>query len=158
MKHLSLFLAAFASFALVSCGQGDILFADKAVVNLSPVEGNPSVGYMELHGGRQEVDLLGVTSDDAVRLEMHETVEEDGVARMQPLKKINVPPGATVKMEPGGKHVMLWGISESAIRKGLLPLVLIYSNDDRILVQAVIKKPTSAGTVKPEIAKESDTE
>jgi len=142
MKYLS---AAIAALLLMSCGQGDVLRADNARVKLSPVEGNPSVGYMDLHGGRIEVDLVSVTSDDVIRMEMHETVEEGGVSRMQPLKSINILPGAKVKMEPGGKHLMLWGVSESAIERGLMELKLIYSNDDRILIDAVIEKPTPAG-------------
>ena len=117
MKHISLVFTIFASFLLASCGQGDILYADNARVKISPVEGNPSVGYMDLHGGRIEVDLVSVTSDDVIRMEMHETVEEDGVAMMRPVKSINILPGETVKMEPGGKHLMIWGVSESAIKK-----------------------------------------
>ncbi|GAB5488037.1 MAG: hypothetical protein Pars2KO_16070 [Parasphingorhabdus sp.] len=132
--------------------------ADNAVVKVSPVEGNPSVAYMDLHGGRIEVDLVGVTSDDVVRLEMHETTEEDGMAMMKPMKSVNILPGAKVKMEPGGKHLMLWGVSETAIKRGSLQFKLIYSNDDRILIDARIEKPTPAGTEATEAGEESDAE
>lgn len=133
-------LAASASLLLASCGQGDILFADKAVVNLSPVEGNPSAGYMDLHGGRVDVELVGVTSDDVLRMEMHETTEKDGMMSMAQLKSIPVPAGKTVKMEPGGKHLMIWGVGDYSKQRGLLKMILIYSNDDRIEIDAVIKK------------------
>lgn len=133
-------LAASASLLLASCGQGDILFADKAVVNLSPVEGNPSAGYMDLHGGRVDVELVGVTSDDVLRMEMHETIEKDGMMSMAQLKSIPVPAGKTVKMEPGGKHLMIWGVGDYSKQRGLLKMILIYSNDDRIEIDAVIKK------------------
>lgn len=156
LKQISISFAAAATLVLAACGQGDILRADNAVVKVSPVEGNPSVAYMDLHGGRIEVDLVSVTSDDVVRMEMHETTEEDGVAKMRPLKSINILPGAKVKMEPGGKHLMLWGVSESAIERGKLEFKLIYSNDDRILIDAMIEKPTPAGTKSAE--PESGTE
>lgn len=133
-------LAASASLLLASCGQGDILFADKAVVNLSPVEGNPSAGYMDLHGGRVDVELVGVTSDDVLRMEMHETTEKDGMMSMAQLESIPVPAGKTVKMEPGGKHLMIWGVGDYSKQRGLLKMILIYSNDDRIEIDAVIKK------------------
>lgn len=158
LKQLSIAFAAAASFALASCGQGDVLRADNAVVKISPVEGNPSVAYMDLHGGRVEVDLVSVTSDDVVRMEMHETTEEDGMAMMRPVKSINILPGAKVKMEPGGKHLMLWGVSEGAIKRGKLEFKLIYSNDDRILVDAIIEKPVAAGTETDEGAAEGNTE
>ncbi|MEH6702457.1 copper chaperone PCu(A)C [Parasphingorhabdus sp.] len=140
MNKISIMLAASASLLLASCGQGDILFADKAVVNLSPVEGNPSAGYMDLHGGRVDVELVGVTSDDVLRMEMHETTEKDGMMSMAQLKSIPVPAGKTVKMEPGGKHLMIWGVGDYSKQRGLLKMILIYSNDDRIEIDAVIKK------------------
>lgn len=144
MNKISIILAASASFLLASCGQGDVLYADKAVVNLSPVEGNPSAGYMNLHGGRIDVELVGVTSDDVLRMEMHETVEKDGMASMAKLKSIPVPAGKTVKLEPGGKHLMIWGVGEGSINRGLLTMTLIYSNDDRIEINAVVKKAGEA--------------
>lgn len=140
MNKISIMLAASATFMLASCGQGDVLYADKAVVNLSPVDGNPSAGYMDLHGGRVDVELVGVTSDDVLRMEMHETTEEDGMMSMAKLKSIPVPAGKTVKLEPGGKHLMIWGIGNGSKKRGLLNMILIYSNDDRIEINAVIKK------------------
>lgn len=144
MNKISIMLAASASLLLASCGQGDVLHADKAVVNLSPVDGNPSAGYMNLHGGRVDVALVGVTSDDVLRMEMHETTEESGMTSMAKLKSIPVPAGKTVKLEPGGKHLMIWGIGEGSKKRGLLTMTLIYSNDDRIEINAVIKKPGEA--------------
>ena len=44
MNKISIMLAASATFMLASSGQGDVLYADKAVVNLSPVDGIPSAG------------------------------------------------------------------------------------------------------------------
>ena len=140
MNKISIMLAASASILLSSCGQEDVLYADKAVVNLSPVEGNPSAGYMSLHGGRTDVALVGVTSDDVLRMEMHETVDKNGMASMNKLKSIPVPAGKTVKLEPGGKHLMIWGVGEGSKQRGLLKVTLIYSNDDRIEIDAVVKK------------------
>ncbi len=140
MNRFSTILAASASLIVASCGQGDILYADNAVVNLSPVEGNPSAGYMDLHGGRVDVALVDVVSDDVLRMEMHETVEENGMASMNMLKSIPVPAGETVKLEPGGKHLMIWGVGEGPKKRGLLTMTLIYSNNDRIEIDAVIRK------------------
>ena len=144
MKPLSIFSALTASVFLASCGQGDVLFADNAVINLSSVEGNPASGYMDLHGGRLDVELVGITSDDVLRMEMHETVEENGMATMKPIKSVKIRRGKTVKFEPGGKHLMVWGVGGGSIKRGLLDMTLIYSNDDRIKIQAVVKKPGGA--------------
>ena len=148
MHRISLMLAASASLLVASCGQGDVLHADEAVVNLSPVEGNPSAGYMKLHGGRVDVTLVGVTSDDVLRMEMHETTEKDGMASMNMLKEIPVPAGETVALEPGGKHLMIWGVGAGSKQRGLLKMTLIFSNDDRIEIDAAIRNPGEAAPAK----------
>jgi len=140
MRVVSSIFAALAALTLASCGQGDVLYVDKVVINVSPVEGNPSSGYLELHGGRLDVALVSVISDDVLRIEMHETVEADGVATMQPIKSAPVPRGETVKFIPGGKHLMVWGVGAGSVKRGTLPMIFIFSNDDRIVVDAVVKK------------------
>lgn len=139
-RVFSSFFAALAALFLASCGQGDVLYVDKVVINISPVEGNPSSGYLELHGGRLDVALVGVVSDDVLRIEMHETAETGGVATMRPITKASVPRGETVKFEPSGKHLMIWGVGAGSLKRGTLPMTFIFSNDDRIVVDAIVKK------------------
>ncbi len=139
-KHLSIFFAGLAAVFLTSCGQGDVLLVKDVVVNLSPVEGNPSAGYATIEGGPEDVSLVSVTADDVMRMEMHETVEENGMAMMKTLDNVPVPAGETVKFEPGGKHLMIWGVGGGSVAQGSLRMIFIFSNDDRIQVDATIKK------------------
>ncbi len=143
-KHLSIFFAGLAAVFLTSCGQGDVLLVKDVVVNLSPVEGNPSAGYATIEGGPDDVSLVSVTADDVMRMEMHETVEENGMAMMKSLDKVPVPAGETVKFEPGGKHLMIWGVGGGSVAQGSLRMIFIFSNDDRIQVDAIIKKAGAA--------------
>ncbi len=146
-KYVSIFFASFAAIFLASCGQGDVLLVKDVVVNLSPVEGNPSSGYATIKGGPTDVTLVSVTADDVMRMEMHETVEEDGMAKMQNLKNALIPAGGTVKFEPGGKHLMIWGVGGGSVAQGTLKMIFIFSNDDRIEVNAVIRKIGAADSL-----------
>lgn len=139
-KQLSIFFASLAAVFLASCGQGDVLLVKDVVVNLSPVDGNPSSGYATIQGAPKDVTLVSVTADDVMRMEMHETVEEDGMTKMQNLEKALIPAGGTVKFEPGGKHLMIWGIGGGSVAQGTLKMLFIFSNDDRIEVNAIIRK------------------
>lgn len=47
------------------------------------------------------------------QVEMHQTETVDGVSRMRPLESLIVPPGQTVTLAPGGKHLMLHGFDPS---------------------------------------------
>ncbi|MEP3227077.1 MAG: copper chaperone PCu(A)C [Parasphingorhabdus sp.] len=139
-KQLSIFFAGLVAVFLASCGQGDVLLVKDVVVNISPVEGNPSSGYATILGGPDDVTLVGVTSDDVMRMEIHETTDDNGVASMQPVDKVAIPAGGTVKLEPGGKHLMIWGVGGGSVAQGSLRMLFIFSNDDRIEVNAVIKQ------------------
>ena len=64
--------------------------------------------YLELSNpGTVAQTITAVTSPQYAQVEMHETVVEGGVARMRPLHEFVVAPGASMRFEPGGKHIML---------------------------------------------------
>lgn len=66
-------------------------------------------GYLTIVNTGAESDrLLGGSTPVAERLEIHESSIVDGVARMRPAKDgIEIAPGATVSLQPGGAHLML---------------------------------------------------
>lgn len=55
--------------------------------------------------------LVGASADRSGHAMIHRTVVEDGMARMRHVGAVEVPPGASVRFEPGGLHVMLTGVS-----------------------------------------------
>lgn len=74
-----------------------------------PPPGAPSVaGYLEVRNDGDTADrLLGATAAFAERVELHESRVEDDVVSMRPLGDgIALPPGQTVRLAPGGMHLM----------------------------------------------------
>lgn len=105
-KHV-LFVAA---FLLGACG-GEIqapLVATEIEV-LTPVSGNPmSAGYMLLSNNSDApIEITSVSSPQFASVELHETRDENGIARMRPIEALSIEPGQAVRLEPGGKHLML---------------------------------------------------
>ena len=70
----------------------------------APVAG----GYVSITNNGTEPDrLVGGSSPVAERIEMHVSTLEDGVARMRPaVDGIEIAPGETVELKPGGTHIM----------------------------------------------------
>ena len=104
----------------------------------------PAAGYFTVEGGSAPVDLVAVTSDLAQRVEMHQTVKEDGLTTMKTLVRAPVPVQGKLEFKPGGNHLMVWNINGAAVRAGRLPMVFIFSNNDRILFDLSIRKPEAA--------------
>ena len=67
-----------------------------------------TAGYLSLtNNTSQLITIARVTSPQFGSVEMHESVVEDGIARMYPLGELTILAGKTVQFEPGGKHLML---------------------------------------------------
>ena len=65
-------------------------------------------GYLTLTNNSEEtITITRVSSPNHESVALHESVVEDGVARMRPLEKIEMRAGTSAILEPGGKHLML---------------------------------------------------
>jgi periplasmic copper chaperone A len=150
-KRLLATAAALSAAAFLSaCADPRPLNVVNAWVRLSPNPDSPSAGYFTVRGGPQPVELLAVTTDAALRLEMHESKMAGGRMTMAPLKTVAIPAQQDVAFAPGGRHLMLWGLNSGAVKAGKITLTFIFSNGDRILADAAIRKagedaPKAAG-------------
>ena len=79
-------------------------------VELTPPRGGMgmSAGYLVVsNNSNADVSITRVDSPQYGSVEIHESTLVDGVARMRPIKALDVPAGTTVTLERGGKHLML---------------------------------------------------
>ena len=107
-----------------------------AVVRLAAVEGRPSAGYFTLHGGKAPDRLESISSPRAATIELHESMEHDGMMKMAPLTGVDVPAGSEVAFKPGGNHAMLFGV-DPAVKPGTtLPLHLTFQSGTTLDTEA----------------------
>jgi|TARA_B100000315_G_scaffold82130_1_gene75289 hypothetical protein len=78
----------------------------------TPLPGqDKSVGYARLHNHTSEAVTLVAAHSEGVRaIEFHTTIYDGDVVRMQRLKDISIPAGGEAVFEPGGAHLMLFGM------------------------------------------------
>ncbi|MXQ13492.1 DUF1775 domain-containing protein [Microvirga makkahensis] len=71
-------------------------------------------GYLRITNTGQEADrLIGGSFPGASRVEAHEMAMEGDIMRMRPVQGgIEIKPGATVDLKPGGHHLMLMDLKE----------------------------------------------
>lgn len=84
------------------------LVADEVEITRPMPGRHMSAGYLVLTNNTDEpIRITGATSPQFGRVEIHETTLEDGVARMRRLEELVVPARQSVRLERGGKHLML---------------------------------------------------
>lgn len=90
----------------------------------APVGGQKTVSaYVELTSER-EAALVAAASPAAGRVEMHTMSMDAGVMRMRAVSRIDLPAGQTVKLAPGGVHLMLFDLKRPLKAGEKVPLML----------------------------------
>lgn len=99
---------------LGGCGEQDLRIYEAQV--RAPVLGmDRTVGYLVLENRSDDhMTLIGATARGVRAIEMHTTrvSEKTGMMQMRPLETVSIAPGAIVRFEAGGRHLMLLGVSE----------------------------------------------
>lgn len=101
-----------------------------------------SAAYLTLinHGSAAD-RLLSVESDIAEVLEIHESLVQNDIMTMRTVPFIEIPPGQTVALKPGGLHIMLIGIKTPLNPGDKVTLRLLFEKAGAIAVQAEVRSP-----------------
>lgn len=107
-----------------------------------PMAGTGGV-YMRLVNKGDEADrLVGGTTDVAQVVEVHETVVENDVMRMQMLAGgLEVPPRGEVLLKPGSYHVMLVGLQRDLKVGDTFTLELEFEKSAPLTVNPEVREP-----------------
>jgi len=103
-----------------------------------------AAAYMTLRNtGKASITVAGVESPVAGHAMIHETKLEGGQSKMRPHEQLVIAPGATVKLQPGGLHVMMHDLKQPLTVGGKVPLVIQLSGGGTVAATAVVR-PLSA--------------
>jgi hypothetical protein len=107
MKPVTLMILLASLIAGCSVERAPLVATD--IVVSRPMPGTTmSAGYLSLtNNTTQAIRITRVSSPEFASVAMHESVLEDGMARMFPLGEVTILPGKTVEFARGGKHLML---------------------------------------------------
>lgn len=91
------------------------------------------------NGGTAADSLISARSDVAKTVELHTHLQQGDVMRMAAVDKIDVAPGQTVALAPGGLHVMLIGLKQPLTEGASFPLELTFANAGKVVVTVDVK-------------------
>jgi copper(I)-binding protein len=99
-----------------------------------------SAAYMTLETTGDAPDRLIATSSPlAAKAELHAHIMDGGIARMRPVEAVEVAPGAPAVLEPGGLHIMLFGLRQKLAPGDSVPLTLIFEQAGEVTVEAPVR-------------------
>ena len=124
--------AAMLLSAATGHAQGKLSVYD-AWIRAAPPDARTLAGYATLtNTGDAALSILTVQSDAFRQSSIHETIIDHGVAKMHELPRIDLAPGATIAMKPGGTHLMLME-PRHPIRVGdKVPMVFLLTDGTRV--------------------------
>jgi copper(I)-binding protein len=91
-------------------------------------------GYLTIENKGSAPDrLVGISADIAGKVEVHEMAMNNGVMTMRPLDKgLTIDPGKTVKLAPGGYHLMMFDLKSPLKQGDKVPVTLEFEKAGKV--------------------------
>jgi len=106
----------------------------------APVAGGTGAAFLTLFNGSDDEErLLGASSPAAATVELHETINDNGVMRMRPQPEgFVIPPRGVLRLAPGGKHLMLMGLAAPLAAGDTVELTLQFAQAGEQVIQVPV--------------------
>jgi periplasmic copper chaperone A len=107
-------------------------------------------GYLTVENKGSAPDrLIGGTAEIAGKIELHEMATSNSVMKMRPLDKgLAIEPGKTVKLAPGGSHLMLFDLKSPLKQGEKVPVTLEFEKAGKVKLSLEVQSigaPAPAG-------------
>jgi len=66
-----------------------------------------------MNHGSDTVTIVNITSTTGTEAQMHDVIADGDQRKMMQLKSVDIAPGESLAFEPGGRHIMLLGITDA---------------------------------------------
>ncbi len=95
--------------------------------------------YMTIENKGKEADrLVSGSSPTAGMVQIHEMKMDGGTMQMREIDGLDLKPGATVELKPGGYHVMLMDLKKPLKEGETVPLTLKFEKAGSIDIKAAV--------------------
>lgn len=119
------------------------LVVEQGWVRTPPPGAPTAAGYVAIRNGSAQADrLIGVETTAAAKAELHDMTIDGGVMRMRRIEGgIDLPAGGVLKLEPGGRHIMLFGPKAEVREGGGVGLTLVFQKAGKLALTLPVHAP-----------------
>lgn len=97
-----------------------------------------TAAYLRVDNPTDDADrLVAVTSPDATSITMHESDDRGGVSEMRRVDALAVPARGSLRLDPGGSHLMVSGVRAPVEAGDAVRLHLVFDHAPAVEVTAV---------------------
>ncbi len=129
-------------------GGDSSLHVAQAWMRPAPIAGGTGAVYLTVTNHTDMDDLLQrVTTTAATTAELHETINDNNVMRMEPRPEgLPLPAGETLVLEPGGKHIMLVELAQALQVGDTVMVTLHFAHAEAIMLEITVGEEPAAGS------------
>jgi len=136
MSRLLLLLLLFLPGSAVA----ELDIRDAWIKNLPPAV-PVRAGYMTIRNAQANaVSIIALRSDAFASVEIHQTIAEDGMMRMEPVPTLVIEPDSSVQLAPGGLHLMMMNPTEATRPGDVLQIVIELDDGSTQSLNMTVKK------------------
>jgi copper(I)-binding protein len=113
----------------------------------TPATAQSAGGFLTItNKGTTPDRLVAVRSPVSAKVEVHEVRMEGNVMKMRELEKgLEIAPGATVMLKPGGFHIMFMGLKAPVAKDSQVPVTLVFEKAGSIDIELKAEAIGAAG-------------
>lgn len=126
--------------------QGSIHIIEPWSRPLPAVSTNGAAYVTLMNMGDAPDKLVSASTPAAERAELHTHIMEGGLMKMRHVESIEIPAGGRIALEPGGLHIMLFGLSEPLTEGRSYPLTLGFERAGEVEVEVMVMEPADGGS------------
>jgi copper(I)-binding protein len=145
MTKLALLVAVTLACLAMPAQAADVIVGSLTVssawTRATPKGAPVGAGYLTItNNGAAPDRLVGGTSDIAARFEIHEMTMDNGVMRMRPIAQgLEIKPGETAALKPGGSHVMFVGLKSQLMQGQHVKATLTFEKAGKVDVDFTVE-------------------
>ena len=127
---------------------GDVMVVEPyARASATPSAKAGAVYFTIINHGQDADRLIGVTADISNAAQLHESVEQDGVASMRAVEAVELGGHSEVNLSPGGLHVMLFNLRKPLKEGSHFKVTLQFERNGAIVVDVPVGSVAADGAV-----------
>ena len=144
MKRLPLF-AALATLGFATTAAAQSIAVDQPWARATTPSQSVGGAFLTITDNGPDDALVSAASPIAATVELHETVNDNGVMKMKPVDSLKLAHGQSVTLKPGSYHLMIMGLKQQLKQGDMFPVTLNFAHSAPITVSVMVHGAGAAG-------------